>query len=449
MGIIFLVLFSLAEITLVVLTFTKFTEKVEWLKNRTIIRAAELFVLFVITLIPTVNMKWRFFFALAILALRLLSAGVLWLIKYKKPLGKKNKAATVVNCVFTILLMPVCLAPSFIFTNYSGLSTTGKYKVNETSAILVDKNRADEFENDGSKREVPAHFYYPENAKGEYPLVVFSHGAFGYYQSNFSTYAELASNGYVVVALDHPHHSFFTKDTNGKIITVDQKFIEDAMSTDENMSNEKLFELSRPWIKLRIDDENFVLDTIKQAKKTSSLSDKWYTSEDETVLNVIKNTDTDKIGLIGHSLGGASGAALGRERKDIGAVVDLDGTMLSEVTGVKNGKCEYNNEKYPAPLLVLHTKNNYNEVKAEKEGGFIYVNEYIVDNAKNARMISFKNAGHMDFTDLPLFSPFLSKMLGSGDCDHEQMMKNVNSISLDWFDYYLKGSGELNINAEY
>ena len=48
----------------------------------------------------------------------------------------------------------------------------------------------------------------------------------------------------------------------------------------------------------------------------------------ETILKVLAKTDTGKIGLMGHSLGGASSVALGRERKDIGAVIDLDGTMI-------------------------------------------------------------------------------------------------------------------------
>ncbi|MBQ5851909.1 MAG: hypothetical protein IIW54_14020, partial [Lachnospiraceae bacterium] len=37
-----------------------------------------------------------------------------------------------------------------------------------------------------------------ETVTDDFPLVVFSHGAFGYYESNTSTYMELASNGYVV-----------------------------------------------------------------------------------------------------------------------------------------------------------------------------------------------------------------------------------------------------------
>ena len=230
MGIIFFILFTLAEIALVVLTFTKFREKAAWRKNRAIIRAAEVVLLLGMILIPTVNMKWRFFGALIVLAVRLLIAGIVWLVMRKKSNGLRKKPVTVISCVLSVVLIAFSLVPAFIFTNYNGLPTTGEYQVNETSAILVDESRVDEFESDGSFREVPAHLYYPENAEGEYPLVIFSHGAFGYYQSNFSTYEELASNGYIVVALDHPHHSFFTKDTDGKMITVDEEFIDDGFS---------------------------------------------------------------------------------------------------------------------------------------------------------------------------------------------------------------------------
>ena len=61
----------------------------------------------------------------------------------------------------------------------------------------------------------------------------------------------------------------------------------------------------------------------------------------------------------------------------------------------------------------------------------------------------FENAGHMDFTDLPMFSPFLGGLLGSGDVDNEAFMNTVNSIVLNWFDYYLKGEGTLDIQARY
>ena len=90
---------------------------------------------------------------------------------------------------------------------------------------------------------MPVHFYYPENvkdiSKDSAPLIIFSHGAFGYYQSNASTFMELASHGYIVASLDHPYHSFFTKDTSGKTITVDPEFIQTALQVGNDDDTEK------------------------------------------------------------------------------------------------------------------------------------------------------------------------------------------------------------------
>ena len=448
MGILFLILFTLAEIALVVLTFTKFREKSAWRKNRVIVRVIEVSLLLGIVLLPFTHMKWRFLFALIVVFIRLLLSLIVWLATRKKASDLRRKPATIVSCIFSIVLICISLIPAFLFINYNGLPTTGAYQVNEVSAILVDESRVDPFENDGSYREVPAHFYYPENADSEYPLIIFSHGAFGYYQSNFSTYAELASNGYIVVALDHPHHSFFTKDTDGKMITVDEKFIYEVTRDDDAVSKEELMTDSQAWLKVRVDDENFVLDTIKEAKNSGTLSTTWHTSDADTVLSVINRIDTDKIGLTGHSLGGATAVELGRERTDIDAVIDIDGTMMGEITGVMNGEYTYNSESYPVPVLALFTENNYNMIESD-ESGFYRVNENMINNAKDGRIVTFENAEHMDFTDLPLFSPFLGNMLGSGERDNEEMMNTLNSVVLNWFDYYLKGNGALNILPQY
>ncbi len=450
MGIIFMILFTIAEAALAVLTFTRFREKNDWLKNRAIIRASEAVLLLAIVLVPVTHMKWRFFIALAIVLARCIFDGVMWLVRRDKVTGMKKRGWTAVNCVLSIILIAGALMPAFIFTNYNGLSTTGEYEVKQAAAILVDKNRTDAFESDGSFREVPAYFYYPENADGSFPLVIFSHGAFGYYQSNYSTYAELASNGYVVVALDHPHHAFFTTDTDGKTVTVDTGFLEDVMKVTEDSPDADVFELSQGWLKLRTGDMNFVLDTIKTACETAQLDDSWHTDDAGTILNVLAHTDTGKIGLMGHSLGGATSVALGRERDDIGAVIDLDGTMLGETVEVKDGKNVYDPEPYPVPVLDFTKETDYNGREQYKnENGYPYVNEYVTGNARDSKTVIFKGVQHMDFTDLPLISPFLANMLGSGDVDHEQTLKTVNGIVLNWFDYYLKNEGTLEKRAEY
>ncbi len=450
MSVFFFTAFTVAEILLVVLTLTKFSEKSAWLNNRAIIRLAETVLLLGIILVPSTHMKWRFLTALFVIIIRFLTAGIAWLIKRKKVSGLKKKAGTVVNCIFSILLIAFTLVPAFLFTNYNGLHPTGNYQVKETGAILVDESRKDSFENDGSFREVPAHFFYPDTDNGNFPLVVFSHGAFGYYQSNFSTYEELASHGYIVVSLDHPHHSFFTTDTEGKTVTVDTDFINDVMKINEETSNQQVFDLSQDWLKLRTDDENFVLDTIEQAKNTSRLSKIWHTENEQIILDVLAKTDTDKIGLMGHSLGGASGVALGRTRNDIDAVIALDGTMLGEITAVNNEKNVYYSESYPVPVLDFTKEKDYNERELYKnKNGYPYVNEYVIANAKDGKTVIFANAEHMDFTDLPLISPFIASMLGHGDVNSEEFMNTVNGIVLNWFDYYLKNEGTLDIQAKY
>lgn len=449
MGIVFLVLFTLAEIALVVLTFVKFRSRPHWRKNRLIFRGAEAALLLGIVLLPTTYLKWRFFAALAALLIMTVFAAIRFLARRKKAEDLRKKAGAVVNCVLSLCFISALLFPAFIFANYNGLPTTGEFKVNQTSAILVDESRADEFENDGSFREVPAHFYYPESESGDFPLVVFSHGAFGYYQSNFSTYAELASNGYVVVALDHPHHAFFTKDTSGKMITVDNQFINDAVKIGDGkgVSDEEIYTISKDWMELRIADGNFVIDTIKEAKQTGALSEAWHAENPELVLDILSKTDTKKIGYMGHSLGGAAGIALARERGDIGAVIDLDGTALGEVVGFENGKAVYEEREFTVPLLVFSREPDYNS--EEQSGAYDGLTEGLVNNAKGGKLVEIPGAGHMDFTDLPLFSPFLGSMLGHGEVDSEKCMTEVNSAALNWFDYYLKGEGALNIMARY
>lgn len=459
MGVLFLILFIVLEVALVVMTFTKCSQTEKWLKNRALVTATEFLLLLLIVVLPLTYAKWRFVCALIVLFLRLTIAGLRFFIKGKRATGIVKKSGKIVSCVLVIMLMTFSLVPSFLFANYNGLDVTGKYQFKECNAILVDENRIDELDNDGSNREVPVHFYYPD-AKGEFPLVIFSHGAFGYYQSNFSTYAELASNGYVVVALDHPHHAFFTKDSSGNIVIADMKFFENAMNfgNPDFMTESEAFGISREWMKIRVEDENFVIDTIKEAKNNSSLNDSWVTETESDILSVLSSTDCEEIGLIGHSMGGATSVALGRERNDIDAVIDLDGSMLSEIKNVNNGKFDYNSEPYPVPVLDFRKKSDYNEMEKIKNNGisadeyaygFAYVNNHTVEKAVNGKTVVFNNAGHMNFTDLPMFSPALSSLLGTGDVDGQEFMYTINSVVLNWFDYYLKGEGTLNIKAEY
>ena len=444
MGFFALIVLAFLEIALAVKTCRKKSDRKTWRRDRLVIRAAEVLTI-VLLYIFSAAQKWRFVPVLVFLAILLVIAALAMPAKRNQESRPKKPGAAVASCVLCILFFGLLLVPAVVFTDYNGLPVSGQYQVGESSAILIDSSRTDPFEQDGSFREVPVHFYYPADAaEGErFPMVVFSHGAFGYYQSNTSTYMELASNGYVVAALDHPHHAFFTQDTEGKTLLADMDFISTAMNLTIIEDRSVQYALYRDWMTLRTADMSFAVDEIKTAAQTGAADESWYISGKDggaiqTVLGII---DTTRIGLMGHSMGGATAVELGRERSDIAAVIDLDGTMLGEYVGVENGEMLVRDDPYTVPVLDLNNWESYNNNEEYIARGFPYPNVEVVGHAADGFSVGIRDSRHMDFTDLPLLSPFLGKMLGSGERSTEETMTIVNSLVLSFFNSYLKGEG--------
>ena len=453
MGIVLFLFFAVLEIALAVRSRGKLKKDPIRLRDRLIVRSAEFAAALIALLLPF-GQKWRLIPVLFLLGLLLLIA----LIRFLRGRGKaaSGKKGSIAACVWNLLLLAILLIPAFVFTGYKGLPVSGPHDVVQTSAIVIDASRTDPFEQDGSAREVPVHFYYPADAaEGErFPLVVFSHGAFGYYESNTSTYMELASNGYVVAALDHPHHAFFTEDSAGKTVLVDMDFMQTATSINNSNSYddpETLYPIFRGWMDLRTADMNCVLDALKAAGETDALNESWFLPENnpDTVQAVLRHTDMTKIGLMGHSMGGATSVQVGRDRSDISAVVDLDGTMLGEQLGVENGSYVINQEPYPIPVLEFANWEQYNDRKENPELGHLYPNEVLLSHAAESYYVTVRDTLHMDFTDLPLLSPTLGNLFGSGQRSSAETMTIVNGLVLDFFNYTLKGEGAFSVQEIY
>lgn len=531
MGMMIFIVLTVLEVGLCIWTIRKKSETKVWVRDRFWVGLIQWGVIAVLLLLPVGNKGLRFTACFIILSIRLITDIIrLVLVFWKKSkdacvengksiaeqhenavvqcenLAEQRKSETeqrnakkpygfgrrIFGTVMSTILIATSLFPAFIFTGYDGLETTGEYEVGMVSAILTDDSRLEEFENDGSHREVPIYVYYPERKKnsaskkatdskgakaldedlpkGEFPLILFSHGAFGYYQSNSSTYLELASHGYIVISMDHPYHSFFTKDTAGKTILVNMNFIQSAMflgnAEDGEVPEEEIFETTRDWMNLRIADASFVLDEVERqvgrCKSSSSegsmsagegvadqLGDAWYVkkmADGQKLLQVLSKIDLDKIGMMGHSLGGATSVTIGRTRSDVKAVIDLDGTMLGEELAYENGAYQYYDEPYPVPLLAINQESHQEDIE---KYGTLYVNGWVLANAKDASYTYFKDSKHVNFTDLPLFSPFLASKLGMGDVDAKECITTMNGLVLQFFDHYLKGQGEVNVLESY
>ena len=455
MAVLLFILLIVSEIGFAVFEITKKNTKKEWTKKRLYADIVQAVSFILMIFLPGIDLSFRFKGLFFVLILRVLFAGISTL-THRKNIIEKKISGIVISAFASAVLFFVSMVPAFVFADYEGRTLTGEYEVGERKAILVDGSRLETFETDGSHREVPVYFYYPEKYSGDLhslPLVLFSHGAFGYYQSNTSTYMELASHGYVVVSLEHPYHSLFTNDSDGKLITVDPEFFNTALKigSDEESgySEEEIFEITGKWMELRIADMNFAIDSLKEAACGDYESFLFAYDDKEKIDEIMRLVDTGKIGLMGHSLGGATAVTVGR-REDISAVIDLDGTMLGEETSVENGTPVINDAPYHTPLLCLTNEPHHNEALEAEKIAYSYANNVILNSADEGFETYIKGSLHMNFTDLPLFSPFLSKRLGGmGTVDPGVCIDTVNSLVLNFFDCYLKGTGTFTVNESY
>ncbi|MBS4175233.1 acetylxylan esterase [Bacillus sp. FJAT-49736] len=395
------------------------------------------FIVFVILTLSTV-IEWSFrWVVLGILLFLLAVKGTISLIRNKRNTKKYKTSKIVWKSIVMILVTIFAITPAIVFPQHKSPKVTGEYKVATATYTYTDKNRIEEFTDKGQHRMVNVEFWYPKNADGKYPLLIFSHGAYGIKGSNSSTYTELASHGYIVVSIDHSYHSFITRSEDGTVAMINSDYSREIENMNTGVySNEELYKLIQKWMKLRTDDMNFVIDTI--LKKANSSNNAFY-----------QHIDTKKIGVFGHSMGGAASVWLGRERDDISAVVNIDAPFFSELVYYKaNDNFVASSKAYTAPLFNIYSDDVWGQLDSTP----IYVaNKLNNKEFEGAYTTHIKGAKHLSLTDLPLFSPILANMLqgGKANIDPYYCIETENELILEFFDYELKGIGHFNPKKTY
>lgn len=412
---------------------------------RSLIRISALAAFVIFTLVSVIEWSFRWEPLAGVLLIWTIISGIS-LIRKKGDKKEYKTGRIVFKAIAMWLIVVIALTPALIFPQHKLPKMTGKYEVKTEVYTYTDDSRIETFNNSGKNRKVTAEFWYPADAGGRYPLVVFSHGMFGIRASNTSTYRELASNGYIVCSIDHPYHSLYTIDTDGNFTMVDRSFMKEAMDINNGVYDEETkYKLGQEFLKVRTADMNFVLDTIiKNAKEVGPGQ-------------VYQLVDTNKIGLLGHSLGGAAGAQLGRERSDIDAVINLDGELLGEYVDFVDGKYVVNDKIYPVPILSIYSDTMKQAMARITDPNIVIPNKLISATAPKAYEVYIGGTNHMSLTDLPLVSPFLVNMINgsvknSGSvqaADKYYVIEKMNSIVLEFFNCYLKGEGSFHSAGMY
>lgn len=149
------------------------------------------------------------------------------------------------------------------------------------------------------------------SGKVPFPVVIFSHGRPSSYDLHTAKCEDLASHGYIVVAINHTCGSIFTKFPDGR--TIDGLKVVQQRDICSNFT--QLKERSDQELEVWVADVQFVLDQLEKL-------------DHEKGSIFYHKMDLNEIGIMGHSFGGATAVQVCRRDIRIKAGVDLDGGLF-------------------------------------------------------------------------------------------------------------------------
>lgn len=393
-------------------------------KITVILRTTSVMVLLALSLLSVIEWGFRYY-ALAATLMTLAAASSVPLLGKKVATAAYRRTRALWHAAAVIALVFIVSLPAMIFPEYQPVPPTGEYQVQTSVRYFTDESRIDAFYEQGEARTLAVQFWYPEHTAGNFPLIVFSHGAFGTRTSNETLFYELASHGYVVCSIDHTGQCLYTTLENGELRLVDSGYMGELRSENAKEDKQNSLALYKKWMGTRVADINFVIDAIiAQAKENS----------DKALFVLV---DSEKIGVIGHSLGGAAALGVGRSRSDIDAVIALESPFLCDILAVENDSFVFVDEEYPAPVLNVYSDSSWTSLAEWPQ--YAQNVRLLSGQDKNAYSRYIAGAGHLSLTDLALFSPMLTRIWNGhrSFISAEDCLTQLNEICLPFFDCFL------------
>ena len=248
--------------------------------------------------------------------------------------------------------------------------------------------------------------------KTQFPVIVFSHGLGGMRVQNTAYVQELVSHGFIVIAMDH------TYDANITIFPDASKHYYDSDLPEGLTDSTEVYQIRYKQLKTRRDDVSYVLNQLE--KFNANPKNKFY-----------KKLKLDKVGIFGHSFGGATSISSGFHDNRIGASLSLDGwfeILPHEIlnNGLSIPFFHLGQEKWDEPL-------NYNN------------RDILLKNSNSINWKStFLGSKHFDYMDLPLFTNKTRSFKLSGEINPIDFYNCLNEIQLTFFNFYIKNIGNFN-----
>ena len=273
-----------------------------------------------------------------------------------------------------------------------------------------------------------------------YPVILFSHGAGTTMEVQTAQSEDLASHGYIVVAIDHTYVSMGTI------------FPYRIVSHQEATTDFNTPEPAQIITQIMADDAKFVIDRLTEMNN----------GQIDSVL--MGKLDLEKIGVIGHSVGGAVAYNLAINDPRVKAAINLDGAvyihpkdpqavapflMLASDTfhiqTIQNGKPlmktwdEMDEIDRKIAVDIHGSREAYEQAYHTSQQNVIGLTEVL---QSSGNLFTIEGSDHMKFTDIGLFIGVrqVRELIGiRGKIDPARCLEITKAVTLAFFDEHLKG----------
>lgn len=244
-------------------------------------------------------------------------------------------------------------------------------------------------------------------AHDTYPVIVLSHGWTGF-RNLHTNFAELlASNGFIVIAIDHSYGAQIVVFDENDIALLDHDALPDRETTPE------FLEYANRLVSTYASDVSYVIDQL------TDFNEGRYSPTFTNRLNL------DNIGLLGHSTGAGADVKVAIDDTRIKAVLGLD----AWVEPIQEDLIE---KGLNLPTLFLRSE--------QWEEGYNNANllKLVASNAQSNGLIQINGTTHIDFSMAYMYSR-LTKYAGfTGSVDQDRLLEIQYDMILSFFEATMK-----------
>jgi pimeloyl-ACP methyl ester carboxylesterase len=247
-----------------------------------------------------------------------------------------------------------------------------------------------------------------------YPVVLLRAGGSAL-TTDFTTLAEdLASHGYFVVGFDAPYRSFVVVFPDGRVVARSPAY--NVENANGNLADPVINRLLEMWTS----DAKFIVTQLQRLN-------------DDSPGRFTRRIDVQRLGMFGHSFGGATALQFCHEDSRCKAAVDLDGIPFGTV--VREGLTK--------PCMFLLSDHS-GEMSDPSSGQVLAEIQSMYDRLPDGRLYAvIRTANHFTFSDQILLNSQaalrLLRMVGFGGLDGRRGLAISADYVRTFFDVHLNG----------